>query len=115
MLTARDVLRSATIDGAYVCGLEELTGSLTPGKKADVVVIDGKSPNVLPIVDPVATVVTCADVSNVDTVIIDGKIHKRDGRLLTNFDRQRRLLEESRDYLIGNVERDPNWMVPSAG
>jgi 5-methylthioadenosine/S-adenosylhomocysteine deaminase len=114
MLTARDVLKAATIDGAYVCGLEDRTGSLTPGKKADVVVIDGKSPNVLPIVDPVATVVLCADVSNVDTVVIDGKIHKRNGRLVADFDRQRGLLDESRDFLIGKVERDPNWMVPSA-
>jgi len=112
MLTARDVLKAATIDGAYVCGLEDRTGSLTPGKKADVVVIDGKSPNVLPIVDPVATVVLCADVSNVDTVIIDGKIHKQNGRLVADFARQRVLLDESRDFLIGNVERDPNWMVP---
>jgi 5-methylthioadenosine/S-adenosylhomocysteine deaminase len=115
MLKARDVLKAATIDGAYVCGLEDRTGSLTPGKKADVVVIDGKSPNVLPIVDPIATVVLCADVSNVDTVIIDGKIHKRDGRLVADFDRQRVLLDESRDFLIGNVERDSNWMVPPAG
>ena len=114
MLTARDVLKAATIDGAYVCGLEDRTGSLTPGKKADVVVIDGKSPNVLPIVDPVATVVLCADVSNVDTVIIDGKIHKQNGRLVADFERQRVLLDESRDFLIGNVERDPNWMVPPA-
>ena len=114
MLTARDVLKSATIDGAYVCGLEDRTGSLTPGKKADVVVIDGKSPNVAPIIDPVATVVVCADVSNVDTVIIDGKIQKQDGRLVANYDRQLRQLEESRDYLVSNVERSPNWMVPAA-
>jgi 5-methylthioadenosine/S-adenosylhomocysteine deaminase len=115
MLKARDVLRSATIDGAYVCGLESQTGSLTPGKKADVVVIDGKSPNVAPLIDPVAAVVLCADVSNVDTVIINGKIHKQDGRLISNYDRELRLLEASRDFLIGNVERDPNWMVPKAG
>jgi 5-methylthioadenosine/S-adenosylhomocysteine deaminase len=114
MVTARDVLRFATIDGAYVCGLDDRTGSLTPGKKADIVVIDGKSPNVAPIIDPVATVVLFADVSNVDTVIIDGKIHKRDGRLLVDFERQRRLLEESRDYLVRSVQRDPNWMVPPA-
>ena len=114
MLTARDVLRSATIDGAYVCGLEDRTGSLTPGKKADVVVIDGKSPNVTPIIDPVATVVLFADVSNVDTVIIDGKIHKRDGKLLVDFESQRRLLEDSRDYLVSKVPSDPNWMVPGA-
>ena len=114
MLTVRDVLRLATIDGAYVCGLEDRAGSLTPGKKADVVVIGGKSPNVIPIIDPVATAVLLADVSNVDTVIIDGKIHKRDGKLLADFDRQRRLLEESRDYLVSRVPRDPNWMVPAA-
>jgi cytosine/adenosine deaminase-related metal-dependent hydrolase len=114
MLTARDVLRFATIDGAYVCGLEDRAGSLTPGKKADVVVIDGKSPNVTPIIDPVATAVLFADVSNVNTVIIKGEIHKRDGKLLVDFDRQRRLLEESRDYLIRSVPRDPNWMVPPA-
>ena len=114
MLTARDVLRSATIDGAHVCGLEDRTGSLTPGKKADVVVIDGKSPNVTPIIDPVATVVLFADVSNVDTVIIDGKFHKRDGKLLVDFESQRRLLEDSRDYLVSKVPSDPNWMVPGA-
>ena len=113
MLTARDVLRSATIDGAHVCGLEDRTGSLTPGKKADVVVIDGKSPNVTPIFDPVATVVLFADVSNVDTVIIDGKIHKRDGKLLVDFESQRRLLEGSRDHLVSKVPPDPNWMVPA--
>ena len=115
MLTARDVLRSATIDGAYVCGLEDRTGSLTPGKKADVVVIDGKSPNVAPITDPTATVVLFADVSNVDTVIINGVIHKRHGKLVVDFERHRRLLEESRDFLVGRVERDPNWMVPAVG
>jgi cytosine/adenosine deaminase-related metal-dependent hydrolase len=115
MLTARDVLRSATIDGAYVCGLEDRTGSLTPGKKADVVVIDGKSPNVTPITDPTATVVLFADVSNVDTVIINGVIHKRHGKLVVDFERHRRLLEESRDFLVGRVERDPNWMVPAVG
>ena len=82
--------------------------------KADVVVLDGKSPNVTPIIDPVATAVLFADVSNVDTVIINGEIHKRDGKLLVDFDRQRRLLEESRDYLIRSVPRDPNWMVPPA-
>jgi cytosine/adenosine deaminase-related metal-dependent hydrolase len=115
MLTARDVLRFATIDGAFVCGLEDRTGSLTPGKKADVVVINGKSPNVAPVIDPTATVVLSADVSNVDTVIIDGKFHKRDGKLLVEFDEKLRMLEESRDYLVGRVARDTNWMVPAAG
>ena len=70
VLTAQEVLRAATIDGAYVAGVEDRTGSLTPGKQADIVIIDAKSLNMAPIIDPVAAVVLCADVSNVDTVIV---------------------------------------------
>ncbi len=71
-LTARDMLTMATLDGAYVAGLEARTGSLTPGKQADVVVIDGSAPGTAPIIDPIATVVLAADTANVDTVIIGG-------------------------------------------
>ena len=60
-LTARDMLTMATLDGAHVAGLEARTGSLTPGKQADVVVIDGSAPGTAPIVDPIATVVLAAD------------------------------------------------------
>ena len=63
MLTARDMLQMATIDGARVAGLENRTGSLTPGKKADIVVIDAHSLNVAPVIDPVAAVTLSADVS----------------------------------------------------
>jgi 5-methylthioadenosine/S-adenosylhomocysteine deaminase len=103
MLTARDMLEMATINGAHVAGLERRTGSLTPGKKADVVVIDAHALNVAPVIDPVAAVTLCADVSNVDTVIIDGKIQKRDGKLLGDIDRARGLVENSRDYLLGQL------------
>ncbi|TMG42221.1 MAG: amidohydrolase, partial [Chloroflexi bacterium] len=98
-LTAQGVLEMATTNGAYTVGLEDRTGSLTPGKQADVVVIDGKAPGTAPVIDPVATVVLAADVSNVDTVIIAGKVHKRDGKLVANYARARELAEKSRDYL----------------
>jgi 5-methylthioadenosine/S-adenosylhomocysteine deaminase len=98
-LTARGVLEMATINGGYTVGLEDRTGSLTPGKQADVVVIDGRAPGTAPVIDPVATVTLAADVSNVDTVIIAGKIHKRDGKLVANYARARELVEKSRDYL----------------
>src|SRR6266550_2781561 len=98
-LTAHGVLEMATINGAYTVGLEHRTGSLAPGKQADVVVIDGKAPGTAPVIDPVATVVLAADVSNVDTVIIAGKVHKRDGKLIANYARARELAEKSRDYL----------------
>jgi 5-methylthioadenosine/S-adenosylhomocysteine deaminase len=110
MLTARDVFRAATIDGAYVCGLEDRTGTLTPGKKADVVVIDGTAPNMAPLMDPVAAVVLSADVSNVETVIVDGTIVKQDGKLVQSFDRARQLVEDARDHLVGQIEnRQPDW------
>ncbi len=116
-LTAQQMLQMATINGAHVAGLEDRTGSLTPGKKADVVVISGKSPTVAPLMDPVAAVTLGADVSNVDTVIIDGKIHKRDGTMVADVEHARKLAEESRDYLVGKVKRHPAWTgvpAPSA-
>jgi 5-methylthioadenosine/S-adenosylhomocysteine deaminase len=99
LLTARQMLEFATINGAYVAGLEDRTGSLTPGKKADVVLIDGRALNVAPIIDPVAAVTLCADVSNVDTVIVNGDVKKRGGKLLADVDKARREVEASRDYL----------------
>jgi cytosine/adenosine deaminase-related metal-dependent hydrolase len=104
LLTARQMLEIATVNGAHVAGLEAKTGSLTPGKKADVVLIDARSLNMVPIHDPYAAVTLCADVSNVDTVIVDGAVVKRSGRLLADTDNARNLVESSRDYLLGQVE-----------
>jgi 5-methylthioadenosine/S-adenosylhomocysteine deaminase len=105
MLTARQMLEMATLGGAHVAGLEARTGSLTPGKQADIVVIDATSINVSPLIDPVAAVTLSADVSNVETVIIAGEIRKRDGRLLADTARARALLESSRDHLAAAVEQ----------
>jgi len=100
VLTAQEILEAATIDGAYTAGLEDRTGSLTPGKQADIVIIDAKSLNMVPIIDPVAAVVLCADVSNVDTVLVAGQVKKRDGKLLADVDKARTGVEASRDYLM---------------
>jgi cytosine/adenosine deaminase-related metal-dependent hydrolase len=100
VLTAEQMLRAATIDGAYVAGVEDRTGSLTPGKQADIVVIDAQSLNMAPIIDPVAAVVLCADVSNVDTVLVAGSVKKRDGKLLADVDKARRDVEASSEYLL---------------
>jgi cytosine/adenosine deaminase-related metal-dependent hydrolase len=100
VLTAREILEAATIDGAYTAGLEDRTGSLTPGKQADIVIIDAKSLNMVPIIDPVAAVVLCADVSNVDTVLVAGQVKKRDGKLLADVDKARADVEASRDHLL---------------
>jgi cytosine/adenosine deaminase-related metal-dependent hydrolase len=103
MLTARDMLQMATVNGAKVAGLEGKVGSLSPGKKADVVLIDARSINVTPYHDATCAVVLSADVSNVDTVIIGGEVRKRGGRMLADVDRARQLAEASRDALIGAV------------
>lgn len=104
-LTARDMLTMATLDGAHVAGLEERTGSLTPGKQADVVVIDGSSPGTAPVIDPVATVVLAADTSNVDTVIVGGEVRKRGGELTGDWPAARAKVEASSAYLRDELER----------
>jgi cytosine/adenosine deaminase-related metal-dependent hydrolase len=103
ILTAKDMLRIATSNGAHVAGLESRTGSLTPGKRADVVLLDARSLNMAPLIDPVAAVTLCADVSNVDTVLVDGEIRKRGGKLVADVDRARGLVEAARDALHQRV------------
>jgi 5-methylthioadenosine/S-adenosylhomocysteine deaminase len=104
-LTARQMLEIATLNGAHVAGLEDRTGSLTPGKQADVVVIDATAINVAPIHDPVAAVTLSADVSNVESVLVAGEFRKRDGKLLADVARARELVQASRDYLVAETER----------
>jgi cytosine/adenosine deaminase-related metal-dependent hydrolase len=103
MPTARQLLRMATLDGARVAGVEDRTGSLTPGKQADVVVIDTGALNVAPVLDPVAAVTLSADVSNVDTVIVAGEVRKRGGKLVADTARVRGLVQASADYLVGQA------------
>jgi 5-methylthioadenosine/S-adenosylhomocysteine deaminase len=98
-LTVRDMLTMATLDGAHVAGLEGRVGSLTPGKKADVVVIDGSAPGTAPIIDPIGTVVLAADTANVETVIIGGAIRKRHGKLTGDWGSALKKVEASSAYL----------------
>ena len=104
MLTAAQMLEMATINGAHVAGIEGRTGSLIPGKKADVVLLDATSLNMVPVIDAAAAVTLCADVSNVDTVIVDGVVRKRGGKLLADAAAARAKVEASRDYLVREVE-----------
>jgi len=64
----------ATIDGAKALGLEKTIGSLEVGKKADIILIDFKKPHLTPVHNFYANIVYSACGSDVDTVIIDGKI-----------------------------------------
>lgn len=101
LLTSRDVLEFATIDGARTCGLDGKIGTLTPGKEADLIMLRMDRPNVFPVNDPLGAVVMGMDTGNVDTVMIGGVIRKRHGQLLdVDLDRVRRLAYESRDYVV---------------
>ena len=112
LIDSRQVLRWATIDGARVAGVADRAGSITPGKKADLVIIDTKAVNVAPVIDPVGAVVCAADISNVRTVLVDGRVVKDDFKLLASLDAPRRAVEASRDYLVGEFgEPEPGWMV----
>jgi cytosine/adenosine deaminase-related metal-dependent hydrolase len=94
------MLEIATLNGAHVAGLEDRTGSLTPGKQADVVVIDATAVNVGPIHDPAAAVTLSADVSNVEHVIVAGEFRKRDFKLLADVSRAMSLVQDARDHLV---------------
>jgi 5-methylthioadenosine/S-adenosylhomocysteine deaminase len=100
-LTARDVLEFATIEGARANGLLDKTGTLTPGKQADLIMLRADLPNILPINDPFSAVTWGMDTSNVDSVFVAGKALKRDGKLL-NVDLNRLMQKayEARDYVI---------------
>jgi 5-methylthioadenosine/S-adenosylhomocysteine deaminase len=107
-LTTRDVLRYATINGAKALRLEGKTGTLTPGKEADIVILDATAINVAPLNNVPGAVVSLMDRTNVETVIVAGKVRKWKGRLLdVNLDNLRRQLENSRDYVFAQAQAHP--------
>jgi len=80
--TARDALEWATINGADACGLAGATGSLRPGKEADIILIGGDSFALRPRHQPVGNLVFQASAHDVRTVLVAGRLMKRDGALL---------------------------------
>ena len=81
LMSTREVIRYATVDGARVAGLAGTTGSLEPGMQADVILLRTDRPNVFPINDPIGAVVWGMDTSNLDWVFVAGRIVMRDGVL----------------------------------
>src|SRR5690606_14665750 len=80
-LPARRVLELATIEGARSMGLDAEIGSLEPGKRADVILVDTRQLNLAVAGEPAHLLVEAAQPANVDTVLVDGRILKRAGRL----------------------------------
>jgi 5-methylthioadenosine/S-adenosylhomocysteine deaminase len=121
-LTTRDVLRYATINGAKGLGLDSKVGTLTPGKEADIILLDATRINVAPLNQVPGAVVSLMDRTNVETVIVAGKVRKWKGQLLDNITGSpmdlrglRAQLEASRDYLFSQYINNPFVGNPVTG
>jgi 5-methylthioadenosine/S-adenosylhomocysteine deaminase len=109
LLTSRDTIELATIEGARVAHLDHKIGTLTPGKEADIILLDTGRINVFPMNSVPGTVVTMMDTSNVEHVFVAGKVRKWHGRLVgVDLSRLRRHIETARDGLLqrANYTRD---------
>lgn len=101
LLTCRDVLEFATIEGARCAGLESKVGTLTPGKEADIVMLAADRLNVWPLNNAPGAVVNVMNPGHVDTVFIAGKVKKWRGNLVgVDAPRVLRLVEEARDAVV---------------
>lgn len=79
---SEEALYFATLGGAKAVGLDHLVGSITPGKRADLVITRCDDINMVPAIDPVGMLLFNAVISNIDTVMVDGVILKRGGKLV---------------------------------
>ncbi|KXF54721.1 hypothetical protein AXA44_05700 [Rhodococcus sp. SC4] len=108
MLTNRDVLEFATVQGARDNGLGAVTGSLTPGRAADIVALRAEDITNMPLNNAIGTIVQGVDASHVDTVFIAGRLRKwRRDLVGADIDAIRRRLTASRDHLADRT----GWTV----
>jgi 5-methylthioadenosine/S-adenosylhomocysteine deaminase len=100
-VNVRDVLECATVNGAVCAGLSDRIGTISPGKEADILMIRAGDINLYPSNNALGTVVQAADRSNVDTVIIGGRIRKRGGKIIgLDMSKLKRMVDESRHFLF---------------
>jgi len=101
LLLAKDIVQMATIEGARCNAAESRTGSLTPGKDADIVLLRTDTANVMPLNNAYGAIVTGMDTSNVDKVMVAGRILVDDGRLTgVDMPALQKRITTSRDYIM---------------
>jgi 5-methylthioadenosine/S-adenosylhomocysteine deaminase len=101
LLTCRDLLEFATVEGARCANIESKVGTLTPGKEADIVLLAADRLNVWPLNNAPGVVVNLMTPANVDTVLIAGKLKKWRGNLVgVNLPLVLRLVQEARDAVM---------------
>jgi cytosine/adenosine deaminase-related metal-dependent hydrolase len=104
-ITTREALRWVTIEGARMLGREQSIGSLTPGKKADLVIVNADDLNLIPVHEPVSTLVMQTSLANVEAVMIDGIWKKRGGRLLfQGIDQKKEQLQQSGMRIVREID-----------
>ncbi|WP_433887789.1 amidohydrolase family protein [Streptomyces sp. CA-111067] len=111
-LKARDLLEFATVDAAASCGLRTRTGSITPGKEADIILLRTDDPTIFPVTEPAGSIVSAAHPGLVDTVLVAGRIVKRDGTLVgVDLPALRTRLLASRDRIAtaAGIPLDGTW------
>lgn len=100
-ITTHDVLDFATLQGARTNGLARVTGSLTPGKKADLLAVRAEDLNNMPLNDPIGTVVLGCDARNISAVLINGEPRKWNGDVLdVDLTALRGEVHASREYVL---------------
>jgi len=111
-----ELLQAATIDGARCAGLEHRTGSLTPGKQADLIVVRTNGISLLGTNNAAGAIVHGADRSNISDVMIAGQFRKRDGRLVdVDIESLGRRVQASTDFLLRSVGHTRDRVASSFG
>lgn len=80
VMDAKTTVQMATINGARALGLDQITGSIEPGKQADLILVDTDKPHMTPMFDPYSAIVYSAKSSDVNTVMVDGEILVKEGQ-----------------------------------
>lgn len=112
-LTSRQVFGFATIQGARACGFGDEVGTLEPGKQADIVMLNCRDVNMMPLNYSYGTIVESAHPGNVHTVFVAGRAVKRDGHLVgVDLDSLNDRVTATRDALFNRagIPFDKHWM-----
>jgi 5-methylthioadenosine/S-adenosylhomocysteine deaminase len=104
LMSAERMIEMATINTARAMGIDHLVGSLEVGKRADIAVFDLERAHVVVGNRPVAALVFSAHGTDVDTVVINGELRLRGGRLV-GFDQEREVLDEAKRRAREVIER----------
>jgi 5-methylthioadenosine/S-adenosylhomocysteine deaminase len=116
-ISVDEVLRAATVNGARAAAPGTLIGTLTPGKQADIIMLRTDGVAVFPVTNAIGTIVQAVERSDVDTVMVAGRLRKRDGKLIgVDIEKLTAEVLASRDYLLTvSGYRTNLFGLPAAG